>query len=153
MPVEERRKRLMETNTGTRWGDVPQALAHVPTIPTPRESPDADHSASDDYDDAFSISDMNKIIEPRPKPPKLRISTFAWSLSSLISSGERFRRVPRLDATSPNLEAEIKKFEKEGIPTIIGGWQKHKKWPKFHVDQFGANDLGILNCISTSHSG
>lgn len=148
MSLEQRRKKLMEVSP--RWGDRPQA--HHVQATKPREDLDVDDSASDDYDeDALTIGDMNSVIEPLPNPSKCRISTSGWTLQNLINSGRRFHPVPRVPASSKKMRTKIEEFEKNGIPLIIEGWNKHSSWPKdmFHIDQFSTNaSAGALNCMS-----
>lgn len=148
MPLEQRRKKLMEVSP--RWGDRPQA--HHVLATKPREDLDLDNSASDDYDeDALTIDDMNSVIEPLPNPPKCRISTSGWTLQNLIKSGRRFQPVLRISASSKKMQAKVEEFEKNGIPVIIEDWNKHPNWPKdmFHIDEFSTNGpTGAFNCMS-----
>jgi hypothetical protein len=144
-----------------QWGDRPKAQAHhhVHSIAPPvaiiktREASEADLSASDNDEDALTIGDMNRIIEPLPPPPKRTISTIEWSLESLVASGKRFHIVPRVSASSKKLPTEIDYYEQSGIPVIIEGWDQHSGWPKklFHIDGFSAHGPAgepIITCLT-----
>lgn len=60
------------------------------------------------------------------------LTTKGWSLDGLLASGPRFKRVPRISATSGlnELFLKIVEHENKGIPLIIEGWQDRPEWPQ-----------------------
>ncbi|KAF6763941.1 hypothetical protein DFP72DRAFT_873813 [Ephemerocybe angulata] len=78
----------------------------------------------------------------RGKQSKQRspISTQGWTFENVLSYGTNFRSIERVSATSSDTDIQqaIKRYEDEGIPIIIEGWQNHDKWPKglFELDSF-----------------
>ncbi|KAF5315534.1 hypothetical protein D9611_004889 [Ephemerocybe angulata] len=78
----------------------------------------------------------------RGKQSKQRspISTQGWTFENVLGYGTNFRSIERVSATSSDTDIQqaIKRYEDEGIPIIIEGWQNHDKWPKglFELDSF-----------------
>jgi hypothetical protein len=56
-----------------------------------------------------------------------------WSLNKLLSKSKRFRPVPRIMASSPDLANALDDYERSGIPLIVEGVHKHGRW---HADMF-----------------
>jgi hypothetical protein len=79
-------------------------------------------------------------------------TTKGWSLDGLLDSGPRFKRVPRISATSGLNELFLKVVEHEnkGIPLIIEGWQDRPEWPRnlFDLDWLKEThgSQGTLGC-------
>ena len=71
-------------------------------------------------------------------------TTQDWSLDVLVSSGSRFRRVPRISATLElsELLRQVLDHEVAGIPLIIEGWETRSEWPKQLFD---------LNWLKVNH--
>ncbi|KZT26417.1 hypothetical protein NEOLEDRAFT_1155897 [Neolentinus lepideus HHB14362 ss-1] len=71
----------------------------------------------------------------------ISITTKGWSLDDLINYSVQFRSVRRVSATklSPKeLDHEITRFEKEGLPLIIEGYHQREGWLK---NEFGVGWL------------
>ncbi|KAF8559799.1 hypothetical protein OG21DRAFT_1402382 [Imleria badia] len=76
-------------------------------------------------------------------PPHPLITTLGWEINALVASSPNFHQVERVHFTSPNAKVGviIPKVERDGIPLIIAGWNRHPRWPKslFHIDWLRKN--------------
>ncbi|KAI0273333.1 hypothetical protein BC834DRAFT_816741 [Gloeopeniophorella convolvens] len=69
------------------------------------------------------------------------LTSAGWTLDGLVSSGERFRAIPRVPASDPNLDAVLRKHEESGIPLVIEGLHERSGWPSdmFNTDWLREN--------------
>lgn len=107
-------------------------------------------SATEPSFDATTAVNMDYVVT---EPPHSKIiSSKDWTVDALVKRGPRFQRVPRVSATAPvsRLCSVIEDHERTGIPLIIEGWHKHRKWDKklFTVDWFREHGRqGVLAVI------
>ncbi|KAF5380865.1 hypothetical protein D9615_004049 [Tricholomella constricta] len=155
MGIEQQRKKLMAARP--IWGER-RDIHHVPE---PHQNPASGQcnclaasspiSSNASRLDVSSIRDMNNVIEPLSPSPVIRISTYGWSLESILCTGKQFRPIPRLSASgSTTTMKEITKYERGGLPLIIEGFHKDPKWPrdKFRpewLEAHGPEDISVRN--------
>jgi hypothetical protein len=126
---------------GHQWGDPPSPPQRPPQLSLQSKAREdlPDESTTMSGTDDLILNDMNTIVHPPQPISKSVVSSKEWTLENLLASGDRFCAVPRVSAFSDSLSSTIDKYEREGRPLIIQGWQQHSKWPNdmFHIDWFG----------------
>jgi hypothetical protein len=137
MPLESMRQRLIAQTRD--WGAPPPVLGHVPaTTPSNLGTTPPLLATEPSVSDATTTVNMECVVT-EPSHSKI-ISSKDWTVDALVKRGPRFQKVPRVSATAPipQLCSAIEHHERNGIPLIIEGWHRHRKWDKklFTVDWF-----------------
>ncbi|KIJ16915.1 hypothetical protein PAXINDRAFT_74465 [Paxillus involutus ATCC 200175] len=69
------------------------------------------------------------------------VTTLGWDIKAIVASSPNFHHMRRIHYSAPAARTGITEYEKDGIPTIIHGWNRHPRWPKsmFNVEWLKKN--------------